>query len=316
MSFDFEVLSQNVHLLIGEQHKTRDTLKEIIGSVEGSPLSDVVASRLSTLLADETREMKALIEAKLSTLSDEVLTAVADGADFGSRGRVRSVAELTTHEPPSPDIADDNDYEIDVEVDDWAPERHDEVEVEMLRRSLCRHMWASDGETQTRFHPCAEPFDFPSNEVSVGTLFVLWHKTSERAELPPFKSFSICDIRREKVKAFIKAKSVCDHIFELAKEGGKLPRGRPLGQLSRAELDHICAYSVAVIGKNHDKWLLEESKKPPKRRKNGALVPRKPYKPFKPRKATALSYLTMHNYLHRRDSHIFDDESVIDGDSD
>jgi hypothetical protein len=134
--------------------------------------------------------------------------------------------------------------------------------------------------------------------------------------LPPFKSFSICDIRRDKAKAFIKAKSVCDHIFQVAKDGGKLPRGRALGTLSRAELDLICAYSVAEISKNHDKWMLEESKKPPKKRKDGVVVPRKAYKPFKPRKATALSYLTMHNYLHRRDSHVFDEQKVNDGDSD
>ena len=141
-------------------------------------------------------------------------------------------------------------------------------------------------------------------------------RTYPNPDLPPFKSFPICDIRPDKAKAFIKAKSVCDHIFQVAKDGGKLPRGRALGTCARAELDVICAYSVGVITKNHDKWLLEESKKPPKRLKTGGVGARKAYKPCKPRKATALSFLTIHNYLHRRDSHIFEEQNVNDGDSD
>jgi len=316
MTFDFEVLSQNVRLLIGEQHEMRDTLREVIGSANGSPLSDVVVSRISTLLSDETAAMRNLIEAKLSSLTEEVLSAVSDGADFGRR-RVADAGERLDMavEEPEAAAADDLTFEVD-DVDAWTPERHDEVEVQMLQRSLCRHMWAVDGEDQLRFHPCADPFNFPSSEVTVGSLFVLWHKTSERAELPPFKVFSICDIRSDKVKAFIKAKSVCDHIFAIAKEGGKLPAGRALGTQTRAQLDGICAYAVDTIARNHDKWLREQSLKPPKRRKNGQLIHRKPYKPFKPRKATSLSYLTLHNYLHRRDSHLFDDESVNDVDSD
>jgi hypothetical protein len=75
-------------------------------------------------------------------------------------------------------------------------------------------------------------------------------------------------------------------------------------------------YAVDVIARNHDKWLREQSMKPPKRRKSGQLIHRKPYKPFKPRKATSLSYLTLHNYLHRRDYNISDEQSVNDDDSD
>jgi hypothetical protein len=43
----------------------RDTLREVIGSANGSPLSDVVVSCISTLLSDETAAMSTLIEAKL-----------------------------------------------------------------------------------------------------------------------------------------------------------------------------------------------------------------------------------------------------------
>ena len=222
----------------------------------------------------------------------------------------------TTLEEHEGGVVDKPIFEVDDDLDTWTPERHDDVEVKMLQRTMCRYMWAADGEDQLRFHPCEEAFNFPSNEVTVGSLFVLWHKTSDRAELPPFKVFSICDIRPDKVKAFIKAKSVCDHIFAIAKEGGKLPRGRALGTLTRAQLDAICVYAVDVIARNHDKWLREQSMKPPKRRKSGLLIHRKPYKPFKPRKATSLSYLTLHNYLHRRDLNIFDEGSVNDGDSD
>jgi hypothetical protein len=317
MSFDFEVLSQNVRLLIGEQHDMKGTLREVIGSANGLPLSDVVVSRISSLLSDETATMRNMIEAKLAPLTDEVLSAMSDGADFGRRRRMDVPSQPdTTLEEPEGGVVHDPVFEVDDDLDTWTPERHDDVEVKMLQRTMCRYMWAADGEDQLRFYPCEEAFNFPSNEVTVGSLFVLWHKTSDRAELPPFKVFSICDIRSDKVKAFIKAKSVCDHIFAIAKEGGKLPRGRALGTLTRAQLDAICVYAVDVIARNHDKWLRDQSMKPPKRRKSGQLIHRKPYKPFKPRKATSLSYLTLHNYLHRRGYNIFDEQSVNDDDSD